>query len=94
MKWALFTRNLKQEEKGATIIEFAIIAPILFLVLMGIVDVGLIFMGRTFLDSGAREAARFGITGQTQGAGSSHFRPARLRDVACAASGRTNQARI
>ncbi len=48
---------------GVTSVEFAFAAPILFMVVVGIMEVSMIFFASTLLEGGLREAARFGITG-------------------------------
>ncbi len=45
-------------ERGASIVEFALVAPILFTVLFGIVDFGLLLSDDIGLQQGVREAAR------------------------------------
>lgn len=45
-------------ERGASLVEFAIVAPILFVMLFGIVDFGLVLSDSIGLRQGVREAAR------------------------------------
>jgi len=54
---------------GVAAVEFAFAAPILIMVVIGIMEVSMIFFASTLLEGGLREAARFGITGSepTQG---------------------------
>ena len=51
----------KNDQKGATAVEFAVIAVILFLVLFGILEFGLIFMQEHYVANAAREGVRIGI---------------------------------
>jgi Flp pilus assembly protein TadG len=51
----------KNDQKGATAVEFAVIAVILFLVLFGILEFGLIFMQEHYVANAAREGMRIGI---------------------------------
>lgn len=51
--------------RGANLIEFAFVAPIFLLILIGLFDVGGMLVIQNALDAGAREAARFGLTGGT-----------------------------
>jgi Flp pilus assembly protein TadG len=77
-------------ERGQDLIEFALIAPVLILLLFGILQTGLIVMQYNTVANAAREGARHGITmktpgtelaGQTcVGAGAP---PATVRDAAC-----------
>ena len=43
--------------------EFAFAAPILLMMVVGIMEISMIFFASTLLEGGLREAARFGITG-------------------------------
>lgn len=47
-----------KNEKGQSIIEFALILPILIFLLMGIIEYGWLFNGKITLTSAAREGAR------------------------------------
>ena len=55
--------SLLREEKGATAIEFALIAPILFLLMMGIMEFGLVLYANNIVENATTAGARFGITG-------------------------------
>lgn len=57
--------KFKKNEKGQTIVEFAIILPILLIVVMGIIQFGLIFLGFATISNAAREGARVGIVQPT-----------------------------
>jgi len=46
-------------ERGQTIVEFALIAPIIFLLLFGIIDFGMMLDRRITLEHAVREGARF-----------------------------------
>lgn len=48
-------------EKGAAAVEFALVAPLLLLLLTGAVEYGLIFYNQHIITNASREAARFGI---------------------------------
>ncbi len=48
------------DERGATIVEFAIVAPVLFLLVVGLLDFSLIIAGNTVGANAAREGARIG----------------------------------
>jgi Flp pilus assembly protein TadG len=54
-------RFIKRDD-GATAIEFAIIAPILFLLIMGILEFGLIYYAKSVIENAVAYAARLGIT--------------------------------
>ncbi len=51
-----------QDEEGASLIEFAMILPILAALLLGIVTVGLALNGKNSINNAAREASRYGAT--------------------------------
>lgn len=56
------TKNLaKNAEKGATTVEFAVIAVILFFILFSILEFGFIFMQEHYVANAAREGVRIGI---------------------------------
>ncbi len=51
----------KNSERGAAVVEFAIILPFLMLLLMGIIEFGLLFYNQQVLTNASREGARSGI---------------------------------
>jgi len=53
-------KNLKNE-KGQSLVEFAILLPILLLLLMGIFEFGLMLNSYLTINNSAREGARLGI---------------------------------
>ena len=56
-------------ERGQDVVEFAIIFTVLFLVLMGIFDMGRAIYSSSVLFNAAREGARYGIIHPTDTAG-------------------------
>jgi Flp pilus assembly protein TadG len=58
----LMRRYIKSTE-GTNLIEFAILAPVFLLMIIGLFDLGSLMIIQTSLDAGARQASRFGITG-------------------------------
>jgi hypothetical protein len=48
-------------EKGGSLIEFAIIAPLLFVILFGIIEFGVLLYDKAMLTNAVREGARAGI---------------------------------
>ena len=56
-------RNFKDKspERGAAVVEFAIVLPFLMLLLMGIIELGLLFYNQQVLTNASREGARSGI---------------------------------
>ncbi|HIQ01886.1 MAG TPA: hypothetical protein EYH30_07120, partial [Anaerolineales bacterium] len=49
---------------GQTLVEFALILPVLLLLLFGIIEFGAAFHAWLTLEHAAREAARYAATGQ------------------------------
>jgi len=50
-----------KEQKGATLVEFAVIAPLLFLISFGIIELGILLYDKAMLTNASREGARAGI---------------------------------
>ena len=53
----------KVNEKGQSLVEFALLLPVLLLILMGIIQFGIIFNGQVTVTSAAREGARLAVVG-------------------------------
>ena len=51
--------GLGADERGGAVLEFAILAPLLFAVLLGIVEMGRMFYVRQALEYATQEAARY-----------------------------------
>ena len=58
-------RRLARCRDGATALEFAFALPVVLLLLLGMFEVSMIMFVNTSVEGGLREAARYGITGQT-----------------------------
>jgi Flp pilus assembly protein TadG len=50
-----------RDEKGGSLLEFAIIMPLLFLMLFGIIDFGILLYNQAVITNASREGARYGI---------------------------------
>ena len=57
-------RRNRSRRRGATLVEFAIVAPLLFLLILGMLELGRMVMVEQFLTHAAREGARRGILEQ------------------------------
>src|ERR671922_78922 len=77
---------LKREE-GAAAIEFALLLPLLMLILFGIIEFGLVLYNQEVITNASREGARYGIvigsprptTGQIQGVVNTYLTNAGLK---------------
>jgi hypothetical protein len=56
------SRASRQHERGASAVEFAILAPLLFMVLLGMFSGGLAYARKVSITSAAREGVRHGAT--------------------------------
>ena len=56
--------RLLRERRGSTLIEFAFAAPVVASVVIATMELGMVMFTSTLMESGLRDAARFGITGQ------------------------------
>jgi len=67
--------------RGATAMEFGLVAPMLVLLLLGMIEAGVQFGTGLLLDSAARDASRFGVTGATAPAGMANPPPDRTAAI-------------
>lgn len=58
----MLTLKGHKRERGQAMTEFALVAPLLFLILFGIIQLGYLFGGQNGLTNAAREAARYAST--------------------------------
>jgi Flp pilus assembly protein TadG len=70
MKWLAFTesilRQVRRARHGQSLVEFAMVAPLFFLLVFGITDFGRLFFTQETLQHALREAGRYAVTGQHQ----------------------------
>jgi Flp pilus assembly protein TadG len=59
-------RNLFKTQKGITMVELAIILPILFLILFAIAELAIALYDKAVLTNASREGARLGIVAQSR----------------------------
>jgi Flp pilus assembly protein TadG len=52
---------VRRDQRGAAAVEFALVVPLLLLIVFGIVDFGIAFSNFENVRSGTREAARLGV---------------------------------
>ena len=53
--------KLKTKQRGAETVEFAIILPILLIILFGIMEYGIVLYDKAVITNASREGARSGI---------------------------------
>jgi len=58
-------RRFARQSEGATIIEFALVFPIVLMITFGIMEIGLCMASLVTLEGGLKEASRYGITSQS-----------------------------
>jgi Flp pilus assembly protein TadG len=58
-----FLSRLWRRNDGVAAVEFAFVAPILFVTIVGIMEVAMVLIVSSLIEGGLRDAARFGITG-------------------------------
>jgi Flp pilus assembly protein TadG len=68
--------NLKNQ-KGGSLVEFAIVLPLLLIILFGIIELGLLLYNQAVLTNATREGARYGIVARTP-----RYTAAQIRDEA------------
>ena len=73
-------RMRRDRVRGSAAIEFGIIAPVFFILLMGIIENGVIFFAGSTLQYATDEAARWVRTGQASTAGTTQ---AQFRTLIC-----------
>lgn len=56
-------RKFLGNEDGSPAVEFAFVAPLLILMMVASIELGLILFSTILMESGLRDAARYGITG-------------------------------
>lgn len=55
--------RLRRCKRGTISLEFALLAPTLFAIVLGILEIGMMILANALLEGGLREASRYGITG-------------------------------
>ncbi|MEO5965014.1 MAG: TadE/TadG family type IV pilus assembly protein [Candidatus Limnocylindrales bacterium] len=76
VRWPLHCPAAELDRRGQALVEFALILPVLMLILMSIIQLGFIFGAQIGLINGVREGARYGSLTPTTGANASTVGPA------------------
>ena len=63
--WVYARLRLARSQRGAELIEFALVLPLLLLLVLGIVDFGFLFQRLEVVTNAAREGARIAVLGST-----------------------------
>jgi Flp pilus assembly protein TadG len=70
MKWLDHVRTILRRachaRHGQSLVEFAMVAPLFFMLVFGITDFGRLFFTKLTLQHALREAGRYAVTGQHQ----------------------------
>jgi Flp pilus assembly protein TadG len=61
-------RRFRRNRRASAAVEFALIAPMFFALLFGIIETGIMFFADQVLETATQNAARLILTGQAQGA--------------------------
>jgi Flp pilus assembly protein TadG len=56
----------QRRQRGSAVVEMAIIAPVAFLLLIGVIEFSLVFFTTLTMQYAVREGARYAITGRTE----------------------------
>ncbi|MEN3295398.1 MAG: hypothetical protein V7642_4651 [Burkholderiales bacterium] len=62
---AIMRKPARREERGASAVEFAIVAPLLFFLLIAIVEICALFWVNLTMQYAVREGARYAVTGRS-----------------------------
>lgn len=76
----ILKRMALRRKSGSAAVEFALIAPVLFVLLLGLIEAGVVFLGQFMLQDAVNEAARLIRTGQ---AAESSMTKAAFRQYIC-----------
>lgn len=80
-------RRFVRGRSGATAVEFAMVAPMLFGVLFAIIETGTLYLRTTAIDAGVEEAKRLTLTGQIASSGDAVAQLGRFRTAFCDQAG-------
>lgn len=70
----VYARMRANSRKGSAALEFALVAPVLFLMLFGMIECGVIYFGTSALQNATDDAGRLVRTGQTSGWTATQFK--------------------
>ena len=88
MKLLAYTKSIlgraHRARRGQSLVEFALVAPLFFLLVFAITDFGRLFFTQSTLQHALREAGRYAVTGQHQAksGGGTDTRVESIRNIA------------
>ena len=103
MKLLTYARSIvgraQRGRRGQSLVEFAMVAPLFFLLIFGITDFGRLFFTQQTLQFALREAGRYAVTGQhlpgiDPGTGQVYNRVASIKQIATAKAAGLNVSNI
>lgn len=68
--------NLARCERGATAVEFALVSPIMIAIILAALQIGVVFLAKSYLETATEAAARLVLTNQTGSMTQSDFKTA------------------
>ena len=80
-------RRFARQRRGATAVEFAMISPLLFGSLFGIMETGTLYLRQTAIEAGVEEAKRLVMTGQIAAAGAADVQLSTFKAAFCNQAG-------
>lgn len=63
----MFIRKLVRDNRGQSLVEMALVLPLLIIILFGIIEFGRVFHSYLMITHASREGARVGVVGQSNG---------------------------
>lgn len=63
----MLARKLIRDKRGQSLVELALVIPLLIIVLFGIIEFGRVFHSYLIITHASREGARVGVVGQSNG---------------------------
>lgn len=60
-----FLGSFKRSRSGSALIEFALAGPMMLTAIIGTMEIGMVLTVRALMEGAVRDAARFGVTGQS-----------------------------
>lgn len=58
--------KFRADQRGSAVVEFALTGPLFILTVLGVMEVGVILSTEALMEGAVRDAARFGVTGQSE----------------------------